>query len=109
MYGWAWRKLPGRWPLKALEAIAIVGVLSVVLVVLVFPWVEPKLPFSDNTVDGGGSSTNDPWPRTAGAPGAAPGRRPAMELAANRRPADGSCEQRSHACGPPLSSQPPER
>jgi len=53
VYGWLWRKLPGRWPLKMLESVTLVLVLSVVLVVLVFPWIEPKLPFSDNTVDGG--------------------------------------------------------
>ena len=54
MYGWLWRKLPGGWALKTLESIAMIAVVSVLLVVVVFPWIEPKLPFSDNTVDGSG-------------------------------------------------------
>ena len=58
MYAWVWRHLPGRWPLKTLEALVAVSLISVVLVVLVFPWIEPKLPFSDNTVTGGGGASS---------------------------------------------------
>ena len=57
MYGWVWRKLPGRWPLKLLESIVLVLAICAVLVVVVFPWVEPKLPFSGNTVDDGPVAT----------------------------------------------------
>ena len=58
MYGWLWRKLPGGTALKLLQSLAMLGVVGVVLIGLVFPWVEPKLPFSDNTVDGGGSGSS---------------------------------------------------
>ena len=57
MYGWLWRKLPGGWQVKLLESVVMIAVISVVLVVYVFPWIEPKLPFSDNTVGGGGSAS----------------------------------------------------
>ena len=51
MYGWIWRHLPGNTASRT--AIALVLVLAVVALLLfvVFPWVEPKLPFNDITVD----------------------------------------------------------
>jgi hypothetical protein len=51
MYGWIWRRLPGGTASKA--AIALVLVLAVVALLLfvVFPWGEPRLPFNDVTVD----------------------------------------------------------
>lgn len=52
MYGWIWRKLPGHWALKTLESVVLALLVAGVLVVVVFPWVEPKLPFSGNTVSG---------------------------------------------------------
>ncbi|WP_020669051.1 hypothetical protein [Amycolatopsis nigrescens] len=50
MYGWIWRKLPG--PVAAKVALAAVLVLGVValLMFVVFPWLEPKLPFNDVSV-----------------------------------------------------------
>ena len=60
MYGWIWRKLPGGWPLKTLESIVLIVGISAVLVVVVFPWVEPKLPFSGNTVDGNTGEVTTP-------------------------------------------------
>jgi hypothetical protein len=52
MYGWIWRHLPGNAAVRA--AIAVVLVLAVcgLLLFVVFPWVEPHLPFSDVTVGG---------------------------------------------------------
>ena len=51
MYGWIWRHLPGgtagRTVLSLLLLAAVVGLLLFV----VFPWVEPRLPFNDVTVD----------------------------------------------------------
>jgi len=49
MYGWIWRKLPG--PLAARLAIAVVLVLGIValLMFIVFPWLEPLLPFNNVT------------------------------------------------------------
>ena len=46
-----WRKLPGPWPVKALEALVAFGAVVVLLFTVVFPWVEPRLPFNDVTVD----------------------------------------------------------
>jgi hypothetical protein len=51
VYGWIWRHLPG--PTASRAALAFVLLLAVVAVLLfvVFPWVEPRLPFNDVTVD----------------------------------------------------------
>jgi hypothetical protein len=51
MYSWIWRHLPGN--VAGRTAIAVVLVLAVcaLLLFVVFPWVEPQLPFSDVTVD----------------------------------------------------------
>ena len=51
MYGWIWRHLPG--PTAARAALALVLLLAVVALLLfvVFPWVEPRLPFNDVTID----------------------------------------------------------
>ena len=56
MYVWIWRHLPG--PLVARLAGCTVLLLAVValLFLVVFPRVEPLLPFSDVTVDPPGSS-----------------------------------------------------
>ena len=70
MYGWVWRKLPGRWPLKTVESLLIVTAVCALLVVVVFPWVEPQLPFSDNTVDGSDPVTPEATPTAPTAPAA---------------------------------------
>ena len=51
MYGWLWRHLPGPTPLRALIALVLFAVVVAVLFVWVFPWLEPRLPFTDVTVD----------------------------------------------------------
>jgi hypothetical protein len=53
MYAWIWRHLPGRWPLKTLLALVMVGAIVTVLFLWVFPWLEPRLPFNQVTVDEG--------------------------------------------------------
>jgi hypothetical protein len=53
LYGWLWRKLPGPWPVRTLEALLLIAAVCTLLITVVFPWVEPQLPFSDNVVDGG--------------------------------------------------------
>jgi hypothetical protein len=51
VYVWIWRHLPGnRWVKAVLSAVLIAGVCALLFFV-VFPWVEPKLPFNDVTVD----------------------------------------------------------
>jgi hypothetical protein len=51
MYGWIWRHLPG--PLIAKLTLAIVVVLAVVALLLfvVFPWLDPLLPFNKVSVE----------------------------------------------------------
>ena len=53
MYGWIWRHLPGPWPVKLLGALVLLTVTVALLFLLVFPAVEPLLPFSDVTVEQG--------------------------------------------------------
>ena len=51
MYVWIWRHLPGGvWVRVFLSLLLVAGVMAV-LFFFVFPWVEPKLPFNDVTVD----------------------------------------------------------
>lgn len=52
MYGWIWRHLPGPLAAKVIEAIVLVVLAVVVLMTVVFPWLEPLLPFSDHATAG---------------------------------------------------------
>ncbi|NPC97671.1 hypothetical protein [Nocardioides sp. zg-DK7169] len=52
MYAALWRLLPGPTWLKLLEALVLVALVLIVLMTLVFPAVEPLLPFDDVTVGG---------------------------------------------------------
>jgi hypothetical protein len=51
MYGWIWRRLPGGVPVKALCAMVLAALVVLLLFLVVFPWIEPRLPFGDVTVD----------------------------------------------------------
>jgi len=51
VYSWIWRHLPGPTALRALLALLLLGAVSALLLFVVFPEVEPYLPFSDVTVD----------------------------------------------------------
>ncbi|MFV0532140.1 MAG: hypothetical protein ACK5MR_00620 [Cumulibacter sp.] len=51
MYSWIWRHLPGGAPLKALQATILFLAVVALLFFVVFPWIEPHLPFNDVTVD----------------------------------------------------------
>jgi hypothetical protein len=51
MYVWIWRKLPGGVATKLVGALLLVAAVVVVLFLVVFPWVGPKLPFNHVTVD----------------------------------------------------------
>ena len=50
MYAWIWHRLPGGTRSKALLAAVLVLAVVALLLVVVFPWVEPRLPFDDVTV-----------------------------------------------------------
>jgi hypothetical protein len=51
MYGWIWRNLPG--PVAVRVALAVILVLgaSALLLFVVFPWLEPLLPFNNVTTE----------------------------------------------------------
>ncbi|MCU1606169.1 MAG: uncharacterized protein JWP46_2634 [Modestobacter sp.] len=51
MYTWIWRNLPGGTPGKTLLSLMLVLTVCALLLFVVFPWIEPSLPFSDVTVD----------------------------------------------------------
>ena len=51
MYGWIWRHLPGGTASKAAISLVLVLAVCALLLFVVFPWVEPRLPFNDVTVD----------------------------------------------------------
>jgi hypothetical protein len=50
MYGWLWRHLPGPTPVRVLVALALLVAAVAILFTWVFPWLEPRLPFTDVTV-----------------------------------------------------------
>ena len=50
MYGWIWRHLPGAVPAKLLGALALVLAVCALLLFVVFPWIEPLLPFTEVTI-----------------------------------------------------------
>ncbi|MFI9380899.1 hypothetical protein [Kutzneria sp. NPDC052558] len=49
MYGWIWRHLPGPTAAKVAEAVVLVLGVVALLMLVVFPWVEPLLPFNQVT------------------------------------------------------------
>jgi hypothetical protein len=51
VYAWIWRHLPGPTSVKSLTALVLVLAVVALLLFVVFPWVEPLLPFNDVTVD----------------------------------------------------------
>ncbi|WP_439662453.1 hypothetical protein ACSHWB_13945 [Lentzea sp. HUAS TT2] len=51
MYGWIWRHLPGPLFLRVIEAVVLVVAIVGLLMFVVFPWAEPKLPFNNVTTE----------------------------------------------------------
>jgi hypothetical protein len=51
MYAWVWRHTPGPAWLRVLLLLVAFVLIVAVLFLWVFPWVEPRLPFTDVTVD----------------------------------------------------------
>lgn len=52
MYGWIWRTLPGGLLAKLIGCAVLCTLVVLLLFFVVFPAVEPLLPFSDVTVEG---------------------------------------------------------
>jgi hypothetical protein len=51
VYGWIWRHLPGSTGVRAAVALVLALAVVALLLFVVFPAVEPHLPFNDVTVD----------------------------------------------------------
>lgn len=51
MYVWIWRRLPGGRPGKLIGSALLILVVVALLFLVVFPWIEPRMPFNDVTVN----------------------------------------------------------
>jgi hypothetical protein len=51
VYGWIWRTLPGGLPGKLLGCLLLLSAAVLLLFFVVFPEIEPLLPFNEVTVD----------------------------------------------------------
>jgi accessory gene regulator protein AgrB len=51
VYGWLWRKLPGNTAGKVAGCLVLFVAVVAVLFFVVFPYVEPRLPFNNVTVN----------------------------------------------------------
>ncbi|WP_166462506.1 hypothetical protein [Amycolatopsis acidicola] len=50
MYAWIWRHLPGPVAAKLVLAIVLVLAVAALLLFVVFPWLDPMLPFNQVSV-----------------------------------------------------------
>lgn len=50
MYSWIWRRLPGPVAVRAVIALLLIAAVVALLMLVVFPWLEPLLPFDDVSV-----------------------------------------------------------
>jgi hypothetical protein len=51
MYEWIWRKLPGGLAAKLGGCVVLFAGVLALLFFVIFPWVEPRLPWNDVTVN----------------------------------------------------------
>lgn len=51
MYAWLWRSLPGGLVGRLLSSLLLLAGVLALLFFVVFPFVEPRLPFQDVTVE----------------------------------------------------------
>lgn len=51
MYSWIWRHLPGSRAMRLLEAMLLVAAVVALLLLVVFPWADPRLPFNAVTTN----------------------------------------------------------
>jgi hypothetical protein len=52
MYVWIWRHLPGPLAARLGQVLLLLVAVSLLLLFVVFPWIEPHLPISQVTVSG---------------------------------------------------------
>lgn len=57
MYAWLWRHLPGPTAVRVVIALVLFVAVVAALFLWVFPWIEPRLPFTDVTIDESASAT----------------------------------------------------
>jgi hypothetical protein len=50
MYAWLWRHLPGAVPLRIAQCLLLLAGIIAVLLFVIFPAIEPHLPFGDVTI-----------------------------------------------------------
>lgn len=50
MYAWIWRHLPGPVAVRVITAVLLIAAVIALLMFVVFPWLEPMLPFNDVSV-----------------------------------------------------------
>ena len=50
MYVWIWRHLPGPLAIKLVQVLVLISLVSLLLLFVIFPWIEPHLPISQVTV-----------------------------------------------------------
>ena len=62
MYVWIWRHLPGGLPGKLAGTVVLLTAAVLLLFFVVFPFVEPRLPYSDVTVNPPSSASPMPTP-----------------------------------------------
>lgn len=55
MYAWIWRHLPGPTTVRLVLTLVLALAVVAVLFVWIFPWLEPRLPFTDVTVESAGT------------------------------------------------------
>ena len=60
MYVWVWRRLPGPVVVRLLQALMLLAGAVALLFFVVFPRVEPLLPYSDVTVKPAPQVTHSP-------------------------------------------------
>jgi hypothetical protein len=58
VYVWIWHRLPGNVAAKLAGCLVLLVGVCALLFFLLFPWVEPRLPFNDVTVDPGPSQSS---------------------------------------------------
>lgn len=51
MYGWIWRRLPGPLGVRIALAAGLAAAVIALLLFVVFPWLEPVLPFNNVTAE----------------------------------------------------------
>lgn len=50
MYGFIWRHLPGGRLAKTVQALILIAIVVALCWYVLFPWLEPRLPFNNVTV-----------------------------------------------------------